>query len=438
MVPDDEFGDPLSLDDPPGAAHLQLRRLCRLRFLPSNATTCHGSPSAGIHTRYCAHHGWKESRTWNGWLWQTLLHAWWSAVPWCICPWECRWSPLWIEAKGRWKFKQSQTLSEVFCLPDTWDCVTGGGKEAVDYHHKCTLHCLSCRFDFCTIIPIVYYYTNKQILSIIFSDNSPSSDIEAARFSPTQGSFCSVQVIGAGTHQLVTKYTGLQRIYCNPFPAKSFYGSHRLDPVMIRPPWIDNGALLCRWKQFGMLEYCSCSSSQPLLKQTLGPSPSTALVSTMETCDDPENGYYMYYIIIIHVWNVLHVVCLLCLSNCFGRMVEVDWIPDCIGAWPQKAPTLCHPCTRAYPGKTSSGASWWHRNDSAPPKQLVSRRTWRPQAGWRWIGILCRKIQKCMHKLIYSWSWRKSRRRRLLLLVGKLLAADNHWCSSRHAGSSSS
>ena len=39
-----------------------------------------------------------------------------------------------------------------------------------------------------------------------------------------------------------TKYRGVQRVYCNPFPAKMFYGSHRMDHVMIRPPGVDNGA----------------------------------------------------------------------------------------------------------------------------------------------------------------------------------------------------
>ncbi len=33
-----------------------------------------------------------------------------------------------------------------------------------------------------------------------------------------------------------TKYNGVQRIYCNPFPANPFHGSHRLDMVIIRPP----------------------------------------------------------------------------------------------------------------------------------------------------------------------------------------------------------
>ena len=50
---------------------------------------------------------------------------------------------------------------------------------------------------------------------------------ESAAISPTQESFCSVQ-----------------RVYCNLFPAKPFYGSHRLDLVVIRPLGIDNGAFV--------------------------------------------------------------------------------------------------------------------------------------------------------------------------------------------------
>ena len=41
-----------------------------------------------------------------------------------------------------------------------------------------------------------------------------------------------------------TKYSGVQRVYCNPFPAKLFHGSHRMDFVMILPPGIDNGAFV--------------------------------------------------------------------------------------------------------------------------------------------------------------------------------------------------
>jgi hypothetical protein len=41
-----------------------------------------------------------------------------------------------------------------------------------------------------------------------------------------------------------TKYRGVQLVYCNPFPTKMFYGSHRMDLVMIRPPGINNGAFV--------------------------------------------------------------------------------------------------------------------------------------------------------------------------------------------------
>ena len=40
------------------------------------------------------------------------------------------------------------------------------------------------------------------------------------------------------------KHKGVQRVYCNPFPAKPFYGSHRLDLVINRPPGRDNGAFV--------------------------------------------------------------------------------------------------------------------------------------------------------------------------------------------------
>ena len=41
-----------------------------------------------------------------------------------------------------------------------------------------------------------------------------------------------------------TKYKGVHRVYCNLFPKKMFYGSHRMDPIIIRPPGIDNGAFV--------------------------------------------------------------------------------------------------------------------------------------------------------------------------------------------------
>ena len=42
-----------------------------------------------------------------------------------------------------------------------------------------------------------------------------------------------------------TKYNCVQRVYCNPFLAKTFHGSYRLDIVRIRPLGIDNGDFCC-------------------------------------------------------------------------------------------------------------------------------------------------------------------------------------------------
>jgi hypothetical protein len=58
-----------------------------------------------------------------------------------------------------------------------------------------------------------------------------------------------------------TKYNGVQLVYCNPFPAKPFYGSHHMYLVMIRPPGLDHGPFVvlwhCRQIQFGMHGFCS-------------------------------------------------------------------------------------------------------------------------------------------------------------------------------------
>jgi hypothetical protein len=37
---------------------------------------------------------------------------------------------------------------------------------------------------------------------------------------------------------------GVQRVYCNSFPAEPFYDIHCLDLVMIRPPGLDHGAFV--------------------------------------------------------------------------------------------------------------------------------------------------------------------------------------------------
>ena len=99
-----------------------------------------------------------------------------------------------------------------------------------------------------------------------------------------------------------TKYKGVQRVYCNPFPSKMFYGSHRMDPVMIRPPGIDNGAFVVSpdtvWYARVLLLF-----SASAMTDTGSKSFDCALVSTLETYDDPDNGNYFHY---AHYCNYCH------------------------------------------------------------------------------------------------------------------------------------
>ena len=91
-----------------------------------------------------------------------------------------------------------------------------------------------------------------------------------------------------------TKYKGVQRVNCNPFPAKPFHGSHRLDVVMIRPPGIDNGAFVVSpdsvWYARVLLLF-SASAMTDTGSKTF----ECARVSTLETYDDPDNGSYIHY-----------------------------------------------------------------------------------------------------------------------------------------------
>ena len=97
-----------------------------------------------------------------------------------------------------------------------------------------------------------------------------------------------------------TKYSGVQRVYCNPFPAKTFHASHRMDFVMIQPPGIDNGAFVVSqdtvWYARVLLLFSASATTD-----TGSKSFDCALVSTLESYDDPDNGkyinydYYMYY-----------------------------------------------------------------------------------------------------------------------------------------------
>ena len=128
------------------------------------------------------------------------------------------------------------------------------------------------------------------IITLILSGYCPPSDIGAERICKTQGPFRTVLQLMLGH----TKYKGVQRVYCNPFPSKMFHGSHRMDPVMIRPPGIDNGAFVVSpesvWYARVLLLF-----SASVMTDTGSKSFDSALVSTLETYADPENDNYMYY-----------------------------------------------------------------------------------------------------------------------------------------------
>jgi hypothetical protein len=94
-----------------------------------------------------------------------------------------------------------------------------------------------------------------------------------------------------------TKYNGNLRVYCNPFPAKPFHSSHRLDIVMIRPPGIDNGAFVVSpdnvWYARVLLLFLANA-----LTDTGSKSFKCTLISTLETYDYPENGNYINYLVL--------------------------------------------------------------------------------------------------------------------------------------------
>ena len=83
-----------------------------------------------------------------------------------------------------------------------------------------------------------------------------------------------------------TKYSGVQRVYCNPFSAKPCL---RLPPIMIQPPGIDDGAFVVSpdsvWYARVLLLFTATSQTDTGSRKF-----DCALVSTLETYDDPENG----------------------------------------------------------------------------------------------------------------------------------------------------
>ena len=74
-------------------------------------------------------------------------------------------------------------------------------------------------------------------MRIIFQVTALLATLESQESARRKGHFALYNCLVLGH----TKYSGVQRVYCNPFPAKTFHASHRMDFVMIQPPGIDNG-----------------------------------------------------------------------------------------------------------------------------------------------------------------------------------------------------
>ena len=115
------------------------------------------------------------------------------------------------------------------------------------------------------------------IIPHIFSGNCPPGDIGAARIGQTQGPFCTVQLFGAGAHQVQGSAAGLLGTFMTEIA-----GRHRMDPVMIRPPGIDNGAFVVSpesvWYARVLLLF-----SASAMTDTGSKSFDCALVSTLKT-----------------------------------------------------------------------------------------------------------------------------------------------------------
>ncbi len=102
-----------------------------------------------------------------------------------------------------------------------------------------------------------------------------------------------------------TKYKGVQRIYCNPFPAKPFYGSHRMDLVMIWPPGIDNGGFVISTETVWYARVLLLVSASAMT-DTGSKSFECALASTLETYNDTENGNYVN---LCGIYQSLYILC---------------------------------------------------------------------------------------------------------------------------------
>ena len=90
-----------------------------------------------------------------------------------------------------------------------------------------------------------------------------------------------------------------------------------MDPVIIRPPGIDNGAFVVSPETVWYARVLLLISAS-VMTDTGFKSFDCALVSTLETYDDPENGNYVHYSNYVNYSDYFNLI--LC------RMVGVCWI----------------------------------------------------------------------------------------------------------------
>ncbi len=78
------------------------------------------------------------------------------------------------------------------------------------------------------LVTIIRIMRLIHIMTHIFSGNCPPSDIGAARIGKTQGPFCTVQLFGAGAHQVQGSAAGLlQSVSVKHGPRHDSAAGHR-------------------------------------------------------------------------------------------------------------------------------------------------------------------------------------------------------------------
>jgi len=127
-------------------------------------------------------------------------------------------------------------------------------------------------------------------MRLIFEVTALLATLELQESARREGHFALYNCLVLGH----TKHSGVQRVLCNPFPAKTLHASHHMYFVMIRPPGIDNGAFVVSqdtvWYVQVLLLFSATAATD-----TGSKSFDYALVSTLESYDDPDNGNYINY-----------------------------------------------------------------------------------------------------------------------------------------------